>query len=273
MRLIFTSLVLAAGLTTVAQAQDTAAQPAPAPPPVQSATPAPAAPATPSQSATPAPAAPATPGQSTTPAPAAPAAPGQAAPPAPQPTVPADQAAPGATAAAPAAEPAGPPPSLPTSGTGAEAISILEKICVPAVRGQEIDDLAKANGFKKNRRDLTWSRRLGDGKDKYYEAIVYPQGSNKTVCIVDFHYPLGQDEEVTKALNVWAFVHQPPLEPTANYTQPVDPDGLHRVRRSWEYLTQNQSIGLNYSVVRNPDNTQVDKHFDLGTLQYQERTF
>jgi hypothetical protein len=247
MRLVLTSLILAAGLASAAQAQDPAAQPAPAPPPAP-------------QSAAPAP------------APATPATPGQATPPAAQPAAPADQAAPGAPAAPPA-EPAAPPPTLPTSGPGAEAISILEKICVPAVRGQEIDDVAKANGFKKNRRDLTWSRRLGDGKDKYHEAVVYPQGSNKTVCIVDFHYPMGEDQEITKALNVWAFLHQPPLDPTANYTQPVDPDGLHRVRRSWEYLTQNQSIGLNFSVVRKPDNSQVDKHYDLGTMQYQERTF
>lgn len=206
--------------------------------------------------------------------PAPPPPPEAAAPPAP--TAPAAEAAP-ATPAPPAAEapaePPPPPPSLPTSGPGAEAISILEKICVPAVRGEQIDALAKANGFKLNRREQTWSRRLGDGKDKNYEAVVYPQGSNQTVCIVDFHYAMGQDPEVTKALNVWAFVHTPPLDPTANYTQPVDPDGLKRVRRSWEYLTANQSIGLNFSTVRNPDDTQVNKNYDTGTMQYQERKF
>lgn len=233
MRLVLSSLIAAAALVTTAQAQDPASQPAP-----------------PAETAAP------------------PAAPAEAAPPAAE--APTEQAAP---APPPAEEPPPPPPPLPTTGPGAEAISILEKICVPAVRGQEIDDLAKANGFKKNRRDMTWSRRLGDGKDKNYEAVVYPQGSNQTVCIVDFHYPMGQDEEVTKALNIWSFVHQPPLDPTANYTQPVDPDGLKRVRRSWEYLTANQSMGLNFSTVRNPDGSQINKNYDLGTMQYQERTF
>jgi len=64
-------------------------------------------------------------------------------------------------------------------------------------------------------------------------VIVYPTGSNKTVCQVDLRFPMGQDGEIAKALNVWAFVQQPPLDPTANYTQPQDPDGLKRVRRSW----------------------------------------
>jgi len=40
-----------------------------------------------------------------------------------------------------------------------------------------------------------------------------------------------------------------------------------------EYLTANSSIGLNFSTVRKPDDTQVNKAYDLATLQYQERKF
>ena len=60
------------------------------------------------------------------------------------------------------------------------------------------------------------------------------------------------------------FVHQPPLDPTANYTQPQDPDGLKRVRRSWEYLTANNSIGLNFSTVRKTDDSQGDQRMFKG---------
>jgi hypothetical protein len=226
MRIALSSLILAAGLATAAQAQDPAAQPA------QPATPAPAA-------AQPAPAT---------------AAPATEAP-----------------AAAPA-EAAPPPPTLPTSGYGFEAMQIIEKICVPAVRGQKVEDVAKANGFKLNRRDQTWAKPFGT-ENKIYQVVVFPSGSNKTVCNVELRYPTGADADIAKALNVWAFVHQPPLDPTANYTQPQDPDGLKRVRRSWEYLTSNQSIGLNFSTVRKPDDSQVNPKYDMGTLQYQERTF
>ena len=72
---------------------------------------------------------------------------------------------------------------------------------------------------------------------------------------------------------MWAFVHQPPLDPTANYTQPQDPDGLRRVRRSWEYLTQGQSIGLNFSTVRKADDSPLNARWDTATMSYQERKF
>lgn len=216
MRFALTSLILAAGLATAAQAQEPAAQPAP---------------------------------------PAAAPAPAAEAPPAP-----------------PAAEAPPPAPTLPTAGYGFEAIQVIEKVCMPAVRGQTLDVLAKANGFKLNRRDQTWSKPFG-AEGKAYQVVLYPSGSNKTVCMADLRFPTGQDAEIAKALNVWAFVQQPPLDPTANYTQPQDPDGLKRVRRSWEYLTSNQSIGLNFSTVRKPDDTQVNKAYDLATMQYQERKF
>ncbi len=185
------------------------------------------------------------------------------------PAAPAPAEAPAAAAPAPEAPPA---PTLPTSGYGFEAIQVIENVCVPAVRGQGVDAVAKAQGFKLNRRDQTWVKPYGT-ENKIYQVIVAPSGSNKSVCNVELRYPTGADADVAKALNVWAFVRQPPLDPTANYTQPQDPDGLKRVRRSWEYLTTNQSVGLNFSTVRKPDDSQVNAKYDMGTLQYQERTF
>jgi hypothetical protein len=169
------------------------------------------------------------------------------------------------------APPPPPPPALPTTGDGAATIAVLEQVCKPAVKGQNLDDLAKTNGFKLNRRDQTWSKPLG--ADRNYQVILFPQGSNKTVCLAELRYAMGQDVEVAKALNVWAFVHQPPLDPTANYTQAQDPDGLKRVRRSWEHLTASESIGLNFSTVRKPDDSPLNARYDTATLQYQERKF
>jgi hypothetical protein len=246
MRIVLTGLIAAAGIATVAYAQQpaTPGETAPAPAPAaQPPAPAEAAPAAPS---------------STLPAatPAAPPVAGQPAPPA-------------ATPAAPAPAPEAPPPTLPTSGPGAAALQVLEKVCVPAVRGQKLETIAKAAGFKLDRRNQWWEAPFNG--DKKYQVIVFPLGSNTNVCNVEFHYPAGSDAEIVEALNIWAFLHKPPLEPTANYTQPVDPDGLKRVRRSWEYLNPPVSVGLNFSTVRKPDNTQVNSKYDMGTMQYQER--
>ena len=231
MRFAFSSLILAAGLAGSAYAQAPATT---APPTPEVAAPTPVAPTSTAPTST-----------------------------APTPVV--------EPAPAPAAEPAPPPPTLPTTGDAAEAISALEKVCVPAVRGQKMDIVAKAAGFKLNKREETWSKQLGlTSKD--YKLIIYPQYSNRSVCTFELRYAPGQDVEMAKAFNIWAFIHEPPLDPTANYTQPQDPDGKKRVRRSWEYLAQNQSIGLNFSTVRNTDDSQISPKYDMGTMSYQERT-
>ncbi|MCR5873593.1 hypothetical protein LRS10_05025 [Phenylobacterium sp. J426] len=146
---------------------------------------------------------------------------------------------------------------------------MIENVCKPAVRGGKFDDIAKAQGFKLNKREQTWAKPLGGAKT--YQIVLYPPGSNKDVCFGEIRFAPGQDAPITEALNVYAFVQQPPLDPTANYTQPVDPDGLKRVRRSWEHLSSAQSVGLNISTVRRPDDTPVNRGYDLATFQYQER--
>jgi hypothetical protein len=230
MRTAFATLILAAGLATAAQAQTPLTTPA-----------------------TPAP------GEAVT-GPAGPAAV------APAPSMQSPSVAP----PTPAAEPAPPPPPLPTTGDGAVVLSVLEKICVPAVRGQPLDDLAKAAGMKRNRRDGSWAMPLGG--DKNYTVTVFTQGSNKDVCMAEVHYALGQEQPIVSALNVWSFLHQPQLVLQANYVN-VDPDGVKRVRKSWENFSANSSIGVNFSTLRKPDDSPLNARYDTGMLFYQERKF
>jgi hypothetical protein len=231
--------------------------------------------------------APATPGPTTqpsTPTPAAappsgPASTSSAAPlPATSPVPPAAPATPAGAAAqgapAPSAEPAPapaePPPTLPTSGDGAVVLNVLEKICVPMVRGQSVDQLAPALGFKKNRRDNTWSGPLGG--DKNYTVTIWNQGVNKDVCQAEVHFAVGQDAPIVKALNVWSFLHKPELILQANYVA-VDADGVKRVRKSWEHLESNSSTAVNFTTWRKPDDSPLNKGYDTGILYYQERKF
>lgn len=234
MRAVYVSLIFAIGLAGSAQAQEAAATSAPAQPPAV-APPTPAAPAS-----------------------------------ADQPAAPPSQAAPEAQPAAPAPAPAEPPPSLPTSGDGAVVLSVLEKVCVPLVRGGNLDQLAPSVGMKKNRRDGTWSLGLGGARD--YTITVLPQGVNKDVCQAEVHFAVGQDEPIVKALNIWAFLHQPELVLQANYVN-LDADGIKRVRKSWEHLEEHASIAANFTIERKPDGSPLNRKYDTGMLFYQERKF
>jgi len=181
-------------------------------------------------------------------------------------------------AAAPAEAPAGavaepapaaPAPTLPTSGDGAQIVQALEKVCVPAVRGQGLDAAAKAAGLKQNRREGTWTMPLGGGRD--YAIIFQPQFSQTDVCQAEVRYAVGQDTPIVDALNTWAFLQQPKLVLGANYVN-VDADGVKRVRKSWEAVGAGGATrAVNFSIQRNPDDTPLNPKFDTGMLFYQER--
>ncbi len=208
--------------------------------------------------------------QAQTPAPqpeAPPAAP--AATPAPSAPTPDAASAPAATPAAPAAEA---PPTLPTTGDGAAIISVIEKICVPLVRGGNLDDIAKANaatfGLKKNRRDSTWQMPLGTGKD--FSISFAAPGVNKDVCRGEIHYAVNDEKPIVTAINIWSFLHQPELVLQANYVA-VDPDGVKRVRKSWEHFDATNSTAVNFSTWTKPDDTSLNAKYSTGELYYQER--
>jgi len=239
MRTALASLIVAAGLATAAQAQAPAAQPAPA-----------AAPAAPA-AAQPTPAAPPTTAPATAPS-----------------TAPATQPP---AAAAPSAQPAPEAaPTLPTTGDGAVLLSVIEKVCVPLVRGGNFDDLNKAMGMKKNKRDNTYSLPLGG--DKAYAITVYAPGSNKDVCRGDIHYAVNQTDPIVKALNVWSFLHQPEFILQANYVKVYD-DGVKRVQRSWEHLEANASQAVNFTTPTKADDSSLNAKFSTAEFYYQARKF
>ncbi|HEY3949079.1 hypothetical protein [Phenylobacterium sp.] len=245
MRIAIASLFAVTALATVAQAQ----QPAPATTP-------PAPPAPPAATPAAPPATAAAPPSSTAAPPATPAAPA--------PDASAQPATP--PAAPPAAEA---PPTLPTTGDGAQIIQILEKVCVPLVRGGNFEQLMKSNGFRLNRRDSTWSIQLGTTSRDYNISMSAP-GANKDVCRGEVHYALNQDKPIVEAINIWSFLHQPELVLQANYVE-VDPDGIKRVRKSWEHLEPNSSIAVNFSTWTKPDDSSLNAKYSTGELFYQER--
>ena len=254
MRIALASLLLTAAVVTAAQAQTPAAQP-PAPP----AAPAPAA------AAPPAPAA-------TTAAPATAAPPAAAPTPAPAPGATPAPAAPDATppAAAPAAEA---PPALPTTGDGAVVLNLIEKVCVPLVRGGDLAALAKTNatlGLKLNRRDGTYTMPLGG--DKNYTITLSPPGVNKDVCRAEVHYALNSEKPIVSAVNIWSFLHQPELILQANYVS-VNADGVKRVQKSWEHLDSTSSTAVNFTTWTKPDDSSLNAKYSTGEIFYQERKF
>jgi 4-alpha-glucanotransferase len=125
--------------------------------------------------------------------------------------------------------------------------------------------------MKKDRK--TGGYTIGLGGDRAYTLTILPISQvNATVCQAEIHFAIGQDAPITSALNIWSFLHQPELILQANYVN-VDPDGVKRVRKSWEHLASNSSTAVNFSTERKADDTPLNSRYDSGMLFYQERTF
>lgn len=256
MRTALATVILAGTLVSAAQAQTPPTNPTPP------ASPAPA----PTAAAPPAP-------SSTAPAAAAPAPPSTApaAPAAPQPAAPsAEPSAPAATPPAPA-EQAAAPPTLPTTGPGAVILNLVDRICVPLVRGGSLDQLAgQIQGARKNRRDGFWTIPLGVKGD--YNVSIFPLGSNKDVCRGEVHYAFDDEKTIVSAINVWSFLHQPELILQANYVRVNDAgDGIKRVQKSWEHLDSASSTAINFTTETKVDDSPLNKNFATAELYYQER--
>jgi hypothetical protein len=186
---------------------------------------------------------------------------------------PAPEAAPAPAAPTPAPAPEAAPaeqPTLPTTGDGAAVLSVLERVCVPAIRGGDLDQLAKSSGMKKDRKSGGWMTALG--ADKRYSMIVQPLGANRDVCQVEVHYAIDAEKPIINALNVWSFLHVPELRMQNNYVN-VDADNIKRTKTTWEYFTDTSSIGLVFNQMKNPDGSPLNAKFDTAMVRYQERKF
>lgn len=207
--------------------------------------------------------------QEAAPPPAQPAAPATP-PPAAAPATP----APSAAAPAPAAPPAAAPdpaanPTLPTEGDGAAVLNILQRVCIPAVKGQALDQVAKGAGMKKAR-DGSYS--VGLGGDRAYLITVQPQGSNKNVCQADLRYAVNGEKPIISALTIWSFLHDPELRLQRNDFQ-VGGDNVKRITLSWEHYNDKESTGLVFVQLKKADGSSMNPRYETATLLYSERKF
>lgn len=203
----------------------------------------------------------------------------QTAPPAPPAQMPAEVMAP---ATAPAADPAAAPAAalapapepekvyaVPTTGEIGQIIDVINRICVPLVRGGDIAKLATRDmGFKFNRREATYTQTL---QTKPYTLTVFSPGSNKDVCRIAINYTPGGEKPIIVGLNIFSLLHQPELLQQRNDFVPAT--DYKRITNSWEYFTDRESIGLVFLQLKKPDGSSVNAKWDMGEVLYSERKF
>ncbi|MDO8379386.1 hypothetical protein [Phenylobacterium sp.] len=193
--------------------------------------------------------------------------------PAPPPAATPEATAPAAAPEAPPAAAPAPEPekvyAIPTTGEIGQIIDVINRVCVPLVRGGDIAQLAsKAMGFKVNKRDGTYTQTL---QVKPYTLTVFAPGSNKDVCRIALNYTLGGEKPIIVGLNIFSLLHQPELLQQRNdYVPATD---YKRITNSWEYFTDHESIGLVFLQLKKPDGSSVSPKWDMAEVLYSERKF
>jgi hypothetical protein len=169
---------------------------------------------------------------------------------------------------APAAGPDEAPPVLPTTGAEGQIIDVINRVCKPLVKGGDLDALAGGLSYKKNRRDGSYTATL---VEKPYTLTIWPQGSNKDVCRLTVNYAINGEKPIISGLNIFAFLHQPRLDPQRNDFVPGAE--FKRITNSWEYFTDKDSTGLVFVQLKNLDGSPVNSKYDTAEVLYSERTF
>ena len=209
--------------------------------------------------------------ETTTPAAAPAAAPAPAADPAAAPAqaatpAPADQAAP-PVAAPPAGtepayvEPVRPPPS--TDPISLQLLSILDRVCKPAVVGGDFPSLAKAAGMKKKKEQ--WVLDIG----KPYSIAIDNPGSNKNVCTVTIQYgqTVEQAQALASALHDWATWENKPQLRLIRNDQTIASD-FKRFTVSWDDAWADGHAGLVYMRLKKLDDSSVGKNYEQARVLY-----
>jgi hypothetical protein len=113
------------------------------------------------------------------------------------------------------------------SPAAAAALTTLEKVCLPLLRGEKLKDVSAATGIKERRGE--WSLPIADGQTV---VITPPSGANNTVCSAKLSYAVGAGQPITQALDHWASASAPPLQKVKDGEETKGPLRLRKTT-SW----------------------------------------
>lgn len=168
--------------------------------------------------------------------------------------------APAEPAPAPVVEQPAPPPAAPTDITSLTALNLIDKVCMPLVRGGDIAQLAPAAGFKK-KRDV-WVLAYTKG----YQITLLPQGVNKDICTLQLDHPV---DPVAPAATLATDLHNW-ARGRGWYLKRFDKitSDMERTTRTWETEADVQLETLVLMTERKADGTPVKAKADHSELLY-----
>ena len=150
-------------------------------------------------------------------------------------------------------------PSAPGSGASAYVATIVEKACIPLIKGQDAKAVAAATGMKRKGDGLLLTL---PGVERI--ALDPPTEANPTVCTLTVNYEMDQAKSLADALSSWAAAQTPTLAPLSTGYQPRP--GV--TSWSWTADTSSMHEGLVLNTEKTPDGKPLGHGYDVATVLF-----
>jgi hypothetical protein len=136
--------------------------------------------------------------------------------------------------------------------------NLLQKLCMPLVRGGDINKLAPSLGFKQ-KRDGTWEWQYAKG----YKAITRDPGNNPQVCVVTVQHPVDGLEATITDIHGWAMYRDWTLGDGGKRVTDME-----RTNRKWENITAESFEAIVLMTVRKANGQPMNSRWDQTDLIY-----
>lgn len=167
--------------------------------------------------------------------------------------------APGTTLFAhPAAVPAA--PNVSSSPAASAAVTILEKVCLPLLRGSKVSKVASSAGLHDE--NGQWILPI-NGKQR--ALLQTPDAANPHVCQARITYRVGAQPSIRNALDGWAKSQKPPFTP-GDVLKPSIGPRFKRLASSWAGRTAAGSVDIVLSDLKTLQGKPADGDLDRSVL-------
>ena len=153
------------------------------------------------------------------------------------------------------------PAAAPASGIGPYVISVIEKACIPLIKGQDVKSVVQAAGLKRSHDDLVLPLA---GVEKI--VVSPPSGANPTVCSLELSYEVDQTKALADALGAWAASQDPPIPVLAAASSAPGSTSW-----SWALDTGQLQEGLVLNARRTADGKPLGRNYDVADVLYSRR--
>ncbi len=153
-------------------------------------------------------------------------------------------------------------PSVPTGPPSAQAtITLLQQVCLPLIKGGDLDTIAKANHLR--RKDGQWTLIIDRNRRLVLDP---PDTANPRICSATIRHAVGSGPAIQQAIDDWARSSTPALTRVKVDETSTGPSYL-RTTSTWSGPNPMGTVGVALSEEKTLKGAPVDGALDQSEIE------